>query len=79
MPVEVDAPSRPMHGQSNCKAVGYRLHVWVQEFVQLLCASLPESIGRLQQVTPQFAEYTLPEAFSAQHAALQYIAALSVS
>jgi len=60
-------------------AMGHRLHMWVQEFVQLLCGSLPESIGRLQEVTPQFAEYMLPEAFSAQHAALQYIAALSVS
>ena len=47
--------------------------------MQLLCASLPETSGRLQEVAPQFSEYTLPDAFSAQHAALQYIAALSVS
>ena len=50
----------------------------VQEFVQLLRTFLPESSGRLEEVTPHFSEYPLPETFSAQHAALQYIAALSV-
>ena len=75
---------RHNHEQANTwahkgRALGQRVLAWVQEFVQLLCAALPESSGRLQEVTPHFAEYTLPDAFSAQHAALQYIAALSAS
>ena len=49
----------------------------VQEFVQLLQTSLADSGGRLEEVTPQFSEFALPAAFSAQHAALQYLAVLS--